>query len=95
MDNQVAPEAMDERLQRLQAAVNRGQLAFNQASVGKRCTVLVERKGKLLGQWLGKSPWLQSVHFFGDATIGDLVEVDLVEAGPNSLAGEARLGTAA
>ncbi len=85
MDGQIATEVMDERLQRLQAALNRDQFAFNQASVGKRCTVLVERKGKHPGQWLGKSPWLQSVHFTADAAIGDLVEVELVEAGPNSL----------
>ena len=56
--------------------------------MGRRCTVLVERRGKHPGQWLGKSPWLQSVHFTGDAAIGDLVDVDLVEAGPNSLAGK-------
>lgn len=87
MEDQVPMAVMDERLQRLQAALNASQLAFNQASVGKRCTVLVERKGKLPGQWLGKSPWLQSVHFTADAAIGDLVEVELVEAGPNSLSG--------
>jgi tRNA-2-methylthio-N6-dimethylallyladenosine synthase len=87
MSGQVAQEMMDERLQRLQAAINRDQLAFNAASVGKRCSVLVERPGKKLGQWLGKSPWLQSVWFEGDHAIGDLVEVELVEAGPNSLAG--------
>ncbi|WP_324262642.1 tRNA (N6-isopentenyl adenosine(37)-C2)-methylthiotransferase MiaB [Altererythrobacter sp. H2] len=87
MDGQIAPQVMDERLQRLQAALNRDQHAFNQASVGKRCAVLVERTGKLPGQWLGKSPWLQSVWFEGDAALGDLVEVELVEAGPNSLAG--------
>ncbi|WP_423140674.1 tRNA (N6-isopentenyl adenosine(37)-C2)-methylthiotransferase MiaB [Parablastomonas sp. CN1-191] len=86
MAAQVAPAVMDERLQRLQAALGRHQHAFNAASVGKRCHVLVERKGKLPGQWLGKTPWLQSAHFFADAAIGDLVEVDLVEAGPNSLA---------
>lgn len=85
MDGQVPVEVMDERLQRLQAALNASQLAFNQASVGKRCTVLVERRGKHEGQWLGKSPWLQSVHFTGEAAIGDLVEVELIEAGPNSL----------
>ena len=73
-------------LQHTQAALNRDQYAFNQASVGKRCSVLVERKGKNPGQWLGKSPWLQSVHFERDAEIGDLVEVELVGAGPNSLA---------
>ena len=87
MDGQVAPEVMDERLQRLQAALGASQHAFNQASVGRRCHVLVERKGRHPGQWLGKSPWLQSVHFTGEAAIGDLVEVDLVEAGPNSLSG--------
>ena len=85
MDGQVPPEVMDERLQRLQAAISRDQLAFNQASVGKRCEILVERRGKHPGQWLGKSPWLQSVHFEGEAAIGDLVEVELTEAGPNSL----------
>ena len=87
MADQIAPEVMDERLQRLQAALNRDQVAFNQATVGRRCTVMVERRGKLAGQWLGKSPWLQSVHFMGEAVIGDLVEVELVEAGANSLAG--------
>jgi len=87
MDGQVPMAVMDERLQRLQAALGASQLAFNRASVGKRCTVLVERRGKHEGQWLGKSPWLQSVHFTGAAVIGDLVEVELVEAGPNSLGG--------
>jgi len=75
----------------LQAALNRTQLAFNQASVGRSCEVLVERRGKLPGQWLGKSPWLQSVHFFADAAIGDLMTVDLIDAGPNSLSGRPAL----
>ncbi|MCK9540703.1 MAG: tRNA (N6-isopentenyl adenosine(37)-C2)-methylthiotransferase MiaB [Novosphingobium sp.] len=87
MDGQIAGEVMDERLQRLQAALNRDQLAFNRGSVGRTCDVLVERRGKRAGQWLGKSPWLQSVHFTGEAEIGDLVRVELGEAGPNSLAG--------
>ncbi|WP_347301952.1 tRNA (N6-isopentenyl adenosine(37)-C2)-methylthiotransferase MiaB [Croceibacterium sp. TMG7-5b_MA50] len=87
MDGQVAAEVMDDRLQRLQATIARGQMAFNAASVGRRCTVLVERRGKKPGQWLGKSPWLQSVFFTGDAAIGDLVEVELAQAGPNSLEG--------
>ena len=90
MDGQIAPEIMDDRLQRLQQRIGVHQLAFNQASIGKTCTVLVERKGRHEGQWLGKSPWLQSVHFTGDHTIGDLVEVTLAEAGPNSLKGIVR-----
>ncbi len=87
MADQVPPEVMDERLQRLQAALNRDQAAFNAATVGRRCAVLLERKGKLEGQLIGKSPWLQSVHLMGDAAIGDLVEVEIVEAGANSVMG--------
>ena len=36
MEDQIAPEVMDERLQRLQALLNAQQLAFNRASVGRR-----------------------------------------------------------
>jgi tRNA-2-methylthio-N6-dimethylallyladenosine synthase len=95
MEEQIPAAVMDERLQRLQAALNRDQLAFNAASVGKTCSVLVERKGKHPGQWLGKSPWLQSIHFEGDAAVGDLVEVEITSAGPNSLGGVPRMVAAA
>ena len=87
MPDQISAAVMDERLQRLQAHVNAGQLAFNRQSVGRTCHVLIERRGKLPGQWLGKSPWLQSVHIIGDAAIGDLLHVELVDAFANSLAG--------
>jgi tRNA-2-methylthio-N6-dimethylallyladenosine synthase len=89
MEAQIAPEVMDERLQRLQALLNEQQLAFNRASLGRRTDVLLERRGKNPGQMIGKSPWLQSVHLTADATIGDMVEVEIVSAGPNSLAGAA------
>lgn len=87
MDGHIAPEIMDDRLERLQALLNQQQLAFNEASVGQRVKVLLERNGKLPGQKIGKTPWLQSVHVMTDAQIGDMVDVDLVSAGPNSLAG--------
>jgi tRNA-2-methylthio-N6-dimethylallyladenosine synthase len=91
----VPAEVMDARLQQLQAALLRDQQAFNAAAVGRRTTVLIERRGKLPGQMLGKSPWLQSVHLITDACIGDLVEVDLVAAGPVSLSGAERVPEAA
>ena len=87
MDAQLPLEIMDERLQRLQALLNEQQLAFNQATVGRQTKVLLERAGKLPGQLVGKSPWLQSVHVIADAAIGDIVDVDIVSAGPNSLGG--------
>ncbi len=88
LDGQIAAEVMDERLQRLQTALQRSSLAFNQASVGKTCAVMVDRLGRRPGQWLGKSPWLQSVHFMGEAAIGQIVNVALTDAGPNSLTGQ-------
>ncbi len=95
MDGQVAPDIMDERLQRLQALLNSQQLAFNQASVGKQCDVLVERDGKRPGQKIGKSPWLQSVVVEDGPAIGSLVRVELVSAAPNSLAGRPLAAVAA
>jgi tRNA-2-methylthio-N6-dimethylallyladenosine synthase len=88
MEHQVPAEVMDERLQRLQALLNDQQLAFNQRLVGQRTEVLLERPGRLPGQLIGKSPWLQSVHLDTDAPIGALVAVDIISAGPKSLAGQ-------
>ena len=88
MDRQIAADVMDERLQRLQASLNRDQLAFNQSSVGTTTGILLERLGKHRGQLVGKTPWLQSVHVTAeDAAIGDMIDVDIISAGPNSLAG--------
>ena len=88
MDGQIPADVMDVRLQMLQARINHHQSAFNDRSVGQRTTILLERKGKLAGQLIGKTPWLQSVHVFAaNNMIGDMIEVDLVSAGPNSLAG--------
>jgi tRNA-2-methylthio-N6-dimethylallyladenosine synthase len=87
MEDQIPANVMDERLQRLQALLNIQQLAFNRTKVGLRTEVLLERPGRKPGQKVGKSPWLQSVHLETEAAIGDLVEVELVSAGPNSLAG--------
>lgn len=89
MDEQIAPEVMDERLQRLQALLNEQQYAFNQQTVGRTTDILLERQGKLEGQLIGKTPWLQSVHIISpDLQIGDLVDVEITQAGPNSLTGQ-------
>jgi len=88
MDGQISTELMEERLKRLHAELGIHQLAFNQATVGKRIPILLERKGRHAGQLIGKSPWLQSVHVTAlDAQIGDLIDVDILSGGPNSLAG--------
>ena len=95
MDAQILPEIMDERLQRLQALLNAQQFAFNQASVGKRCDILIERDGKRPGQKIGKSPWLQSVVVENGPETGTIMAVDLVSAAPNSLIGIGAIDAAA
>jgi tRNA-2-methylthio-N6-dimethylallyladenosine synthase len=95
MEEQVSAEVMDERLQRLQALLNEQQLAFNRTAVGRRTSVLLERRGKKPGQLIGKTPWLQSVHLETEAAIGDIIDVDILSAGPNSLAGAEALRQAA
>ena len=89
MDDQIEPEVMDERLQRLQALLNEQQHNFNKQTLGRRTNILLERNGKLNGQLVGKTPWLQSVHIIApELAIGDMVDVTIESAGPNSLQGK-------
>lgn len=89
MDDQIADAVMDDRLKRLQAAINRHQHEFNLGSVGRRTQILLERQGKRDGQLLGKTPWLQSAHVIAPGlVIGDMIDVTLTAAGPNSLTAE-------
>ncbi len=88
LPGQVPEAAKDARLAELQAAIGAQALAFNRASVGRRCDVLLDRPGRRPGQLIGKSPWLQSVFVVSPGSrIGDMVAVDLVDAQPNSLEG--------
>lgn len=102
-EDQVPEDVKSERLARLQALINEHQLEFNESTLGREMDVLLEREGKLEGQLLGRSPYLQSVHvdltkhdnaldLTGDKPyskfMGKLVRVRIVEAGPNSLKGE-------
>jgi tRNA-2-methylthio-N6-dimethylallyladenosine synthase len=90
MEGAVAPEVMDDRLQRLQARLAEHSLAFNRATIGKDTSILIDRRGRLPGQMIGKSPWLQSVFVETDAAIGDMIEVSVTHALPNSLGGVLR-----
>jgi tRNA-2-methylthio-N6-dimethylallyladenosine synthase len=90
MENQIPREVMDDRLQRLQVRIAAHALRFNQSKIGTETQILVERPGRHRGQMIGKSPWLQSVHVDSDARLGDIVDVTLVSAGPNSMAGAVR-----
>ncbi len=95
MEGQITREVMEERLQRLHARINANQIAFNQSTIGKDTQILIERKGRFDGQMIGRSPWLQSVHVETAASAGTLLNVTLLSAGPNSMAGAERKRRAA
>ncbi len=88
MDDQVPQQEMAERLQRLQAAITRHQRAFNAGFAGRALDVLLERPGKLPGQLVGKSPYLQAVQVMAPReAVGEVVRVTVTEVGSNSLFG--------
>jgi tRNA-2-methylthio-N6-dimethylallyladenosine synthase len=83
------PESVkSERLAGLQQLLDAQQLAFNRASVGTTCEVLLERAGKREGQLVGRSPFMQAVVVEGPRRLlGRCLPVEILEAHPNSLAG--------
>jgi tRNA-2-methylthio-N6-dimethylallyladenosine synthase len=77
-----------DRLHILQSLLDDEARAFDAATVGRKLKVLFERQGRKPGQIAGRSPYLQAVHGDGPRNlIGQIVDVDIVSAGPNSLTG--------
>jgi tRNA-2-methylthio-N6-dimethylallyladenosine synthase len=76
-----------ERLQRLQGLLGAQQRAAQEAMVGRETTVLFEKAGRLPGQLVGKSEYLQAVHVDApDDLLGRIARVRVTAAKPNSLA---------
>lgn len=87
-DRQVEESVKDERLQAVQQLLNAQQVAFNQGLIGRTIGVLFDRVGKLDGQLLGRSPFMQSVHAQVPAALmGRIVDVAIDGAHANSLSG--------
>jgi tRNA-2-methylthio-N6-dimethylallyladenosine synthase len=88
MEEQVPPDVKSERLQRLQAAITRNQRRFNAGFAGRTVDVLLEKPGKLPGQLVGRSPYLQTVQVMAPVEcIGSVHRVIIDEVGSNSLFG--------
>ena len=86
---EVPADVADARLQAVQALISQQQRAAQEAMVGREVTVLYEREGRLPGQMMGKSEYLQAVHVQDTAgRIGDLVRVRVLASVTNSLSGE-------
>ena len=88
MPRQVPEDVKSERLKRLQDVLYRQQEAHNKSLIGRTLDVLVEGEGRQAGQLFGRSPYLTGTHFDGPTDlIGKIVEVQIEEAGRNSLIG--------
>ncbi|HEY5081316.1 MAG TPA: tRNA (N6-isopentenyl adenosine(37)-C2)-methylthiotransferase MiaB [Bauldia sp.] len=86
--DQVVEETKNERLYRLQAKIDARQTAFLRSRVGTTTEVLFERRGRVTGQIVGRSPWLMPVHVDGpESLIGSIARVVLTGDGTNSLFG--------
>jgi tRNA-2-methylthio-N6-dimethylallyladenosine synthase len=88
-DPEQVPEPVKaERLERLQALLSKQQAAFNADMLGRETDVLLERPGRLPGQLVGRSPFLQAVQVDAPAElIGQIVGVGINRIGSNSLFG--------
>jgi tRNA-2-methylthio-N6-dimethylallyladenosine synthase len=86
--DQIDEPVKEERLARLQARLEEQRQGFNAAVLGRHLEVLIEKKGRHPGQVAGRTPYLQPVHLDGpEELVGQIVPVEIVATGPNSLSG--------
>lgn len=89
LENQVPEELKKERLARLQEALRRHQIAFNEACLDRVLPVLFEKEGRHEGQLVGRTPYLQPLHAPANKRlIGQIIPVKIMSVQPNSLQGE-------
>ncbi|MEE9387423.1 MAG: tRNA (N6-isopentenyl adenosine(37)-C2)-methylthiotransferase MiaB [Paracoccaceae bacterium] len=85
---EVDEKVKSDRLQQLQKLLTQQQRAAQDGMIGKEVSVLFEKPGRLEGQLVGKSEYLQAVHVSGPSTlIGGVHKVHITESQTNSISG--------
>ena len=86
---ELVPDAVaDARLQEIQTLLTSQQKTTQNAMIGRRLGVLIEKQGRETGQMVGKSDYLHAVFMQApQARIGDLVPVEIMASATNSLEG--------
>lgn len=88
MDGGVDEVEKSARLAELQLLIDAQQQAFNAAFLGRKVSVLFDRRGRKDGQLAGRSPHMQAVHVeAGEKHFGTIAEVAVEQAAVNSLTG--------
>lgn len=86
MAEQLPESLKDQRLAVLQQTINQHRQKFNEASVGQIMDVLIE--GERRHQWMGRTPFMQTVYFQAPhLAIGEVVPVRIEHGFLNSLEG--------
>ena len=86
---EVDEQTKSDRLESLQQLLNAQQLAFNLKKVGTTQTVLVEKRGRKQGQLVGKTPYMQAVHFCGsELLIGSVQKVRILDGFSKGISGD-------
>jgi tRNA-2-methylthio-N6-dimethylallyladenosine synthase len=88
LPGQIDDRVKKERLARLQDLIEAQRQAFNRKMIGKTLAVLFEKNGRHAGQIAGKSSYLQAVQVMApEHLIGEVMPVEIIAAGTNSLFG--------
>ena len=87
--NHVEESIKSSRLQEVQDLLRLQQMEFNKKSINSTQNVLVLKNGKKNRQYLGRSPFNQSIYFYSDDNnlIGSTININVTEAFQNSLTG--------
>ncbi|MEM6934374.1 MAG: radical SAM protein, partial [Pseudomonadota bacterium] len=84
----VPEDEKSDRLARLQKLLGEQQTEFQEAQIGRTLDVLIEKPGRMPGQMVGRSPYLQPVHLIcPPERLGDTLPVVIESAQSNSLGG--------
>ena len=88
LENQIPNTVKDSRLAVLQEILLNHQSEFNKSTIGKTVPVLFDRKGRINGQLLGRTKFMQPVHAnLDDDYMGQVSQVIIDTATSNSLGG--------
>ena len=87
--NQLNEDTKNSRLYEVQELLRSQQLSFNKRTINSTMKVLVLKKGKKKHQYIGRSPYNQSVFFSSknDNLIGSFINLNITDAFQNSLTG--------
>ena len=87
--NHVNEDVKNSRLYEVQELLRSQQLSFNKKTINSLIKVLVLKKGKKKHQYIGRSPFNQSVYFSSknEDLIGSFIDLNITEAFQNSLTG--------